>query len=234
MRVSFIVFAGVFAVLSATAASSSQKPADPIEKLFGPWKIDRATSSVQPPPGEGERQPQGRRPGGQGGGGGGGGGRGGVPGMGGRGGFPGMGGGSGQPSEDDLHRRDVLRRRLSEAPEKIVFSRDGVMIEYADSDGRRFTLKADGKKQTRVSGDGEFSSKSRIEGSALIVEDDFGDGAKAITKYSAMLYGDERLLEIEVTVEGLPSGPARVPGQGAPRGPASNASKRTYEFDIPK
>lgn len=227
MRVSLSLFAVVVAVSMAGAASSQTSPsatADPLQKFVGQWRLDRPGSTVPaaPPP---DSRAGGQRPGSSGRGGG----RG-VPGMGPIG-FPGMGGG-GQPNQDDQHRLDILRRRLSEAPETITISRNGVTLEFADSDGRSFTLKADGKKQDRITGDGEFKSRARLNGTALVVEDDFGDGAKAITTYTTMLYGDERLLEIQVTVEGLPTGPPRMPGgsSGGQRQPP-NSSKRIYEFD---
>ena len=224
MRVSLVVCSVLIALSSVPSAQTPA--ADPIAKLVGHWRLDRAGSSLPAPPDQ-ERQgtpgqrPDGSRTGGR------------PPGGmgGGRGGFPGMGGGSGQPSEDDLHRLEVLRRRLSEAPEKMTISRDGLLITFDDSSGHTFTLKADGRKQDRTTGDGEFKSRARFEGQTLIVEDDFGDGAKAITSYTSMLYGDERLLEITVKVEGLPSGPPLIPGQGGPRRMPPDASKRVYELE---
>jgi hypothetical protein len=83
-----------------------------------------------------------------------------------------------------------------------------------------------------VTGDGEFKTRARLEKGVLIVEDDYGDGAKAITTYTTMLYGDERLLDIEVKVEGLSAGPSQMSGgQGGQRGQPRTSSKRTYEAD---
>jgi hypothetical protein len=229
MRVSFVVFTLLIASRAAIGPAAQTPAADPLERFVGTWRIDRAESNVPALPADAQRQPGQRqgstgRSGGRGG-----------PAMGPMG-FPGMGGGGGQPDEADLHRMDVLRRRLSEAPETLTIGRAGIVIEMADSDGRAFTLKADGKKQDRLSGDGEFKSRTRLNGSALVVEDDFGDGAKATTTYTTMLYGDERLLEIEVKVEGLPTGPPRMPGGqgGGARSAPVTSSKRVYEFDAPK
>jgi hypothetical protein len=45
------------------------------------------------------------------------------------------------------------------------------------------------------------------------------------------LYGDERLLEIDVKVEGLPSGPPRMPGGSGGNARSPNVSKRVYELE---
>jgi hypothetical protein len=229
MRVSLPALVLLIACSTAIGSSAQAPAPDAIEKFVGTWRIDRAGSTVPAPPPDPRQRPAGQRPGGSGGSGG----RGGPMGpMG----LPGMGGGGGQPNEGDLHRMNVLRRRLSAAPEKMTISRDGLRITFEDTDGQAFTLLADGKKYDRVTGDGEFKTRARLNGTTLVVEDDFGDGAKATTTYSTMLYGDERLLQIDVKVEGLPSGPPRMPGGqgGSSRSSYANSSKRVYELDAPR
>jgi hypothetical protein len=74
-------------------------------------------------------------------------------------------------------------------------------VTITDGFGRSWTLNSDGKKQERVTGEGEFSSKTHFEGAKLIVEDDF-KGPKVITIFEPTLEGGEisRLI-VTLTVE---------------------------------
>ena len=207
---------------------TSPLPAAELE-VTGAWKLNRELTTL-PSQGTDERRPEGGRPGGMGGrgGGGGGGGRGGAGGRGGGGfgGRGGIGGGGDRPGEEEMRKVAVVRRRLSEVPERLIISRDGHSVTITDGFGRRYQMNADGKKQQRVTGDGEFKSKTRFEGARLIVEEDF-DGPKLVTTYTPLLEGgDIRRLEVKLKVEGLPgagrdrlaarSGQAGAGGRGGP------------------
>jgi hypothetical protein len=194
--------------------------------VTGAWKLNRDLTTA---PAEGDRaqQPAGGRRGLGGGGAGRRGGFGGAGGVGGRAGLGGMGGGA-SPSEEELRKVEVVRRRLSDVPALLVISRDGDKVTVTDGFGRSYALKADGKKQERVTGDGEFKSKTRFDATRLIVEEDFG-GPKVITTYTPLLDGGEvRRLEVRVRAEGLPgAGRDRVQGRGGPR-----ESVRVYDADV--
>ena len=82
-----------------------------------------------------------------------------------------------------MRQAQVIRRRLSEIPLRLIISRNGDSVTIVDEIGRSQTLKADGKKQDRLTGDGEFTSKARFEGAKLVVEEDFG-GPKLITTFT--------------------------------------------------
>jgi hypothetical protein len=79
-----------------------------------------------------------------------------------------MGGGT-APKEEELRKVEAVRRRMSEVPERLIITRNGDAVTITDDFGRSYTLKADGKKQERVTGDGEFKSKTRFEAAKLIV-----------------------------------------------------------------
>jgi hypothetical protein len=166
--------------------------------VIGAWTLNRDLTTV-PQSDDARRRPEGGRRGGVGGGGGRGGGPGGGVGggIGGRG-LGGFGGGNG-PSEDELHKVEVIRRRLGEVPMRLLITRSGDRVTIVDELGRGYTLNADGKKQERVTGDGEFTSKARFEAAKLVVEEDFG-GPKLVTTYTPVLEGGE-LLRLEVTVK---------------------------------
>jgi hypothetical protein len=172
--------------------------------VIGAWTLNRDLTTI-PESDDPRRPPEGNRRGGFGGGGGRGGGGigGGVGGgIGGRG-LGGFGGGNG-PSEDELHKVEVIRRRLGEVPMRLLITRNGDNITIVDELGRSYTLKADGKKQERVTGDGEFTSKTRFEAAKLVVEEDFG-GPKLITTYTPVLEGGELLrLEVIVKADNMP------------------------------
>lgn len=92
--------------------------------------------------------------------------------------------GRGGPSDKVMHTMTVVRRRLTDAPERLVITRSADSVTITDGDGRRTTLRTDGKKQDRLTGDGEFKSKTHFEGPRLIVEDDF-DGTKVTRVYDS-------------------------------------------------
>ena len=60
-----------------------------------------------------------------------------------------------------------------EAPQRLVISIEGTRVQLVDELGRTTNLVADGKKQERLTGDGEFKSVTRFEGSRLVVEGGF-------------------------------------------------------------
>jgi hypothetical protein len=186
--------------------------------VAGAWVINRDLSTTAPQQAEGRRQPQG-----------GGGRRGGLSA-----GIPGFGRGGGNgPSEGDMHKADVIRRRLTEIPERMIITRDGDKVTIVDEIGRSYTLKADGKKQERLTGDGEFTSKTRFDGTRLIVEDDFG-GTKLTTTYTPMLEGgDKPRLEVRFTADGMPgAGRQRMEEQqGAGGRPGPPEVTRIYDAD---
>lgn len=173
--------------------------------VVGAWTINRDLSDMLPDS-EARRAPESRRPAGSGRRGGGiGGGGGGI----GRGGLPGLGGGS-DKKEDEQHKVEVIRRRLTETPDRLIITTAANQVTITDGLGRSYTLKADGKKQERVTGDGEFTTKTRFTGAALIVEDDFG-GPTLTTTYTPMLDGGE-IRRLIVTLK-----PDRLPGAARQR-----------------
>src|SRR5262245_6684518 len=96
--------------------------------IAGGWTLNRELTTM-PPSGERDREAGGRRSGG----GGGGGGRGGFGGGfgGGRGGFGG-GGGMGRPSDEALRKMAVVRRRMTEVPERLIVVRDAASVSITD------------------------------------------------------------------------------------------------------
>lgn len=181
--------------------------------VVGAWTLNRELTTT---PDRDERQPPEGRRGGQGRGG-----RGGIGGVGGRGGgFGGPGGfGGGAPSEADIHRMEAVRARLTEIPDRLIITKTAASVTIADGFGRTATLKTDGKKQPRLTGEGEFTSKTHFDGVKLIVEDDF-DGPKVTTTYEPMLDGGEiNRLAVTIKVDNMPgAGRARLEGRGRPGG----------------
>ncbi|MCC7034071.1 MAG: hypothetical protein IT179_14710 [Acidobacteria bacterium] len=171
--------------------------------------------------------------GGMGGGGrgmGGGGGRGGMGGGGGRGGMGGgrggMGGGmmgGGGISEQDRARMRAMARLAREAPERLTITREASTFTFADATGRTWPLTADGRKRKRLTGDGELSSKARLDGTALVVEETLGGPVKLEYRYVPETEGDVRRLRVLVSVTGGPQ--ARSGRAGSPR-----ALVRVYEL----
>ncbi len=204
---------------SPSAQAASVAKAD----IAGAWVLNRDLSTV-PERGEMGGPPGGRQGGGYGGGGG-------------RGGFGrpgGMGGGMSRPSDEDVRKMEVVRRHLTEIPDRLIVVREQQSVSITDGNGRRMSYKVDGKKQDQFTGDGEFTSKSRFDGDRLIVEEDFG-GRKITTTYTPIVDGDKSRLEVSVTPEGARglSGGRGGPG-GSPTDlpPApSREFKRVYNLE---
>jgi hypothetical protein len=198
--------------------------------IVGAWRLEPELSTPVPrPPADGER--------GRGSGGGyhGGGGRGGgrPPGGGGKG-MPGMGGG---PSEKDMRRVRVIMDRLTQPSALLTIVREATKVTVSDGDGRTATYITDGRKEERVTGDGEFVSRSHFEGNTLVIEEDFGGGVKLTTRVTPVLSGDHEQLEVTLQAAGLPKQPGPPGGSrrpadesdpGAWRGPTDTAI-RIYE-----
>jgi hypothetical protein len=205
----------------ATALALAMLPAlhaAPLD-VAGAWKLNRELSSLPPAGAEGRPPGERRAGGGRGGG------------RGGFGGIPGIGGGTGQPSDDEIHKREVVRRRLYEFPERLVIVHEDNTVSITDGYGRHLSFKADGKKQQQVTGDGEFKTKTHFEGANLIIEEDFG-GPKVTTTYTPVLGGGEILrLEVTLKIEGVRGGPSGGAGSGhdgsGPGGPPP--LKRVYD-----
>jgi len=126
----------------------------------------------------------------------------------GRGGGPGGNG----PSDAELHKREAVRERLTTIPDRLIITRTATTVTIADGLGRTATLKTDGKKQPRVTGEGEFTSKAHFDGEKLVVEDDFG-GPKVTTTFEPTLERGE-LARLIVTV----SLDSQQGGHGGPEG----------------
>lgn len=176
--------------------------------VAGAWVLNK---DLTPMPDGNRRPPEGQR----GGAGRGGGGRGGFGG-----GFGGRGGPGGQgPSEADMHRMQAIRDRLTEIPERLIITKTATTVNITDGLGRTWMLNTDGKKQERLTGEGEFSSKTHFEGVKLVVEDDF-KGPKVITTFEPTLEGGEisRLI-VTVKVDNMPNGGGRGGPPGGRGGP---------------
>jgi len=131
---------------------------------------------------------------------------------GGLGGLVGRGGGNNGPSDAELHKREAVRERLTTIPDRLIITRTATTVTIADGLGRTATLKTDGKKQPRVTGEGEFTSKAHFDGEKLVVEDDFG-GPKVTTTFEPTLERGE-LARLIVTV----SLDSQQGGHGGPEG----------------
>jgi len=174
--------------------------------IAGAWVLNK---DLTPMPDGAQRRPdeEGRR--GQHGGRGGGG----------RGGFGvGMPGGGHEPSEAQIHKMEAMRDRLFDIPERLTITRAETSVTIADGLGRTATLKTDGKKQPRLTGEGEFNSKSHFDGAKLVVEDDFS-GPKVTTTYEPILdHGEIRQLKVTLHIDNM-GGPGGG-GRGGPQGGA--------------
>ena len=165
----------------------------------GDWSLNRDLTPTMPKRDDDVRRPEGRRrPGGRGGfpagGGGFGGGSGGEP-----------GGGRRGPSEKEIRKIEVVRRRIDDAPQRLVISIEGTRVQLVDELGRTTNLVADGKKQERLTGDGEFKSVTRLEGARLVVEEDFG-GPKVTTTYERLTGDGESRLQVTLQIDGTARG----------------------------
>ena len=194
--------------LASTASSASTR--DGAIDITGAWTLNRDLTTIpdRSPESRGDR---GRPPGGGGGGGG----------IGGRGGYGGSGGGRGiggprMPSDAEHHELEVVRRRLTEIPERLIITRDGSKVSITDGEGRQTTLTSDGKKQARLTGDGDFKSTTHFEGAQMIVEEDFG-GAKVVTTYTPSVdHAGRSRLEVKVHANRGGHGEGREGGRGGP------------------
>ena len=140
--------------------------------------------------------------------------------------IPGMGRG---PSESDMRRLHVIQRRLYETPQTLLIVRDGARVTFTDGEGRTLTLNADGKKQQRVTGDGEFESRAHFEGEVLVLEEDFGGGVKLLTRFAPIVSEEQPRLEVTMKASGGPKPPDRPQRDGeASRGPADSVT-RVYD-----
>ena len=204
-------------------AQSESARATPLAKadIAGAWVLNRDLTVI-PPRGDMDGPPGAGR---SGSGGGYGGGRGGFGG-----GF-GRGGGMAGPSDEQIRKMRVVRRHVTEVPDRLIVVREPQSVSITDGSGRRMSYKVDGKKQDQFTGDGEFTTKSRFEGSRLIVEEDFG-GPKVTITYTPLIDGDKARLEVTVKAEGgrgLGGGPGGSPGDqpdGSPR-----EFKRVYDLE---
>ena len=87
-----------------------------------------------------------------------------------------------------------------------MISIEGTRVQLVDELGRTTNLVADGKKQERLTGDGEFKSVTRLEGARLVVEEDFG-GPKVTTTYERITSDGESRLQVTLQIDGTPEGP---------------------------
>lgn len=164
----------------------------------GDWTLNRELTPAAPNGEDEARRPEGRRrpEGGF------------PPGGGGRRGRSGNGpgGARGGPSEKEMRKLRAVRSRIAEAPQRLVISIDGTRVQIVDEFGRSTNLVADGKKQERVTGDGEFKSVTRLDGPRLVVEEDFG-GPKVTTTYERLTGEGEGRLQVTLKIDGMPEGP---------------------------
>jgi hypothetical protein len=126
-----------------------------------------------------------------------------------RAGLPEFGGGYDSREIED-RKVEVIRRRLIETPDRLIITTAANHVTITDGLGRSYHLKSDGKKQERVTGDGEFTTRTRFNGGALIVEDDFG-GPTLTTTYTPILAAGE-ITRLIVTLK-----PDRLPGAARQR-----------------
>jgi hypothetical protein len=215
---------GTPAIQGTVPAPSTHTNAD----IAGAWILNRDLTTV-PQSDDADRGSGEHRRGGYGGSGGGPGGFGGGFGRPG-----GIGGGVERPSDEQLRKMAVLRRRLTEVPDRLVVVRDVKSVSITDGNGRRMNYKIDGKKQDQFTGDGEFTTKTRFDGNRLIVEEDFG-GRRITTTYSPVLDGDTPRLEVTVKPE---DGRVFEGGRGGPGHSSNNLPaaprrefKRVYDLE---
>jgi hypothetical protein len=195
--------------------------------IVGAWTLNRNLTEM--PLEDARPAPPVERRGGSGGGGRGGG----MPGAG-RGGFPSFPGG--WDKKDEEHRKiEVIRRRLTEIPDRLIITTAAKEVTITDGLGRSYSLKSDGKKQDRVTGDGEFTSKTRFEGASLIVLDDFG-GPQITTTFTPILDGgDIKRLTVTIKADRLPGAAReklerRVGQSGGD--PSAREVTRTYDAEV--
>jgi hypothetical protein len=105
-------------------------------------------------------------------------------------------------NDREVRHARIARDRLTDIVDRFSIAVDGAVLTVVDGIGRVTKLRADGRKQQRITGDGEFTSTTRFDGDRLIVEDDFGR-PKIITTYEPLADGGRRRLQVTVRVEGL-------------------------------
>lgn len=193
-----LTFAIAIAVIASPLSGVTQETAT----VQGGWTLNRDLTPAMPKRDDMKR-PEGQRPPGDRGG------RGGPPAGGG--GFGGgfgddPGGGRRGPSEKEIRKLNAVRRRIDEAPQRLVISIEETRVQLVDELGRTTNLVANGKKQQRLTGDGEFKSVTRLEGARLVVEEDFG-GPKVTTTYERITSDGESRLQVTLQIDGTQEGP---------------------------
>lgn len=135
----------------------------------------------------------------------------------------------------DVRRARAIMGRLKDPPASLTIVRDGVRVILADDEGRTSTYAADGRAETRVSDDGESTSRAQFEGEILVVEEDFGGGVTLTSRYEPVAGEGAQFLEVTLMATGLVR-PRRASGVDlrnevdAPRSPASpSVVLRVYE-----
>lgn len=117
------------------------------------------------------------------------------------------------PSEKELRKLEAVRRRIEDIPQRLIISVDGARVHIVDEIGRTTTLIANGKKQDRLTGDGEFKSTTTLEGGRLVVEEDFG-GSRVTTTYQRLAAAPVDRLQVTLQIEGIPEVPNARKGKG--------------------
>lgn len=201
-----LAFAIVLALFTPLAARTQESA--PVQ---GDWTLNRDLTPAPLNRDDDVRRPEGRRPPG-------GGRSGGFPGSGGspagRFGGGGPGGARGSPSEKEMRKLQAVRRRIEEVPQRLLISIDGARVQVVDELGRTTNLRADGKKQDRLTGDGEFKSITKLDGGHLIVEEDF-DGPKVTTTYARLISDGVSRLQVTLQIDGMPEGRGGRGDQGS-------------------
>lgn len=179
--------------LSARAQDAPAGPGTP--GIVGVWTIDKDLSDQ---PGGGRGSDADGSMGGRSGGG-----------MGGRGGGGmrpgGMGGGGGRPRDRDEVRRSArLMQDLVKPPDGLTIVRDGAAVLFTTDDGRTIRQVVDGKEQERLSGDGVIKSKSRWDGSQLVIEEKIQDGPKVTRTYTPSADGRQLMMVTRIEGGGMP------------------------------
>lgn len=131
---------------------------------------------------------------------------GGGPPGGGFGGAGGLFGGRGGPDVKERRALEAVRSRLEDIPERLVITIDGTRVQIVDAFGRATALLANGKKQERLTGDGEFTSTTKIDRGRLSVEEDFGR-VSVTTTYERVAGESSDRLKVTLTVDGMPTSP---------------------------
>lgn len=110
--------------------------------------------------------------------------------------------GEGRPNEQKRRRAEAVVRRLREAPPQLAIARDGGRFTFTEMNGRVWNVTTDGKKQLRLTGDGELQIKAWLEGTRLMVEEDLNGPTKLLYAYSTVTEGGATRLEVIVRANG--------------------------------